>query len=86
MNLQQALSRATSDLLGNEALTIENFIDGQFVSCANYIDSFDPSTGHPWALVPDSGQVEVDQAVEAAQKTFNRSLIGYYYVVRLSLW
>ena len=73
MNLQQALSHATSELLGKEALITENFIDGQFVSCANYIDSIDPSTGQPWALIPDSGQTEVNQAVQGAQKAFARS-------------
>jgi len=57
---------------------VENFINGEFVSDNNNnnnneqkkIPSYDPSTGEVWALIPDSGSIEVDLAVEAAEKSF----------------
>jgi acyl-CoA reductase-like NAD-dependent aldehyde dehydrogenase len=55
-----------------ELLTLENFIDGKFVPCAQHIDSYDPSTGKPYARVPDSGNKEIDLAVKAAKKAFPR--------------
>ena len=53
-----------------ELLTLQNFIDGKFVPCAQYIDSYDPSTGKPHARVPDSDNKEIDTAVQAAKKAF----------------
>ena len=55
-----------------DLLTLENFIDGKFVACSQHIDSYDPSTGKPHARVPDSGDEEIDQAVQAAKKAFPR--------------
>lgn len=40
-------------------LMLENFIDGKFVPCNSYIDSYDPSTGEVYCRVPDSGKEEV---------------------------
>ena len=53
-----------------ELLALENFIDGKFVPCAQYIDSYDPSTGKLHARVPDSDKKEIDSAVQAAKKAF----------------
>ena len=53
-------------------LKIQNYIGGQFLECDQYMDSYDPSTGLAHALVPDSGKKEVDLAVEAAKKAFQR--------------
>lgn len=53
-------------------LQVENFIDGEFVSSAHYIDSYDPSTGKTHAKVPDSDNKEIDLAVQAAKKAFPR--------------
>ncbi|KAK3087605.1 hypothetical protein FSP39_008279 [Pinctada imbricata] len=49
---------------------LQNFIDGEFVECTTYIDSYDPSTGEVWAKIPDSGEPEVNAAVDAATKAF----------------
>ncbi|XP_054871781.1 2-aminomuconic semialdehyde dehydrogenase [Amphiprion ocellaris] len=51
-------------------LVLENFIGGKFISCQNHIESFDPSTGEIYCLVPDSGPQEVDVAVAAAKEAF----------------
>lgn len=42
-----------------ELLMLENFIDGKFLPCHSYIDSYDPSTGEVYCKVPDSGKEEV---------------------------
>lgn len=49
---------------------LENFIDGQFLPTASYIESYDPSTGEHYLNIPDSGAEEVQKAVEAARKAF----------------
>ncbi|XP_033847001.1 2-aminomuconic semialdehyde dehydrogenase [Periophthalmus magnuspinnatus] len=51
-------------------LVLENFIGGDFVSCAKHLDSYDPSTGEVYCKVPDSGPEEVEAAVRAAKKAF----------------
>ncbi|KAG3290290.1 aldehyde dehydrogenase 8 family member A1, transcript variant X3 [Ictidomys tridecemlineatus] len=53
-----------------ELLMLENFIDGKFLPCHSYIDSYDPSTGEVYCKVPDSGKEEIEVAVEAARKAF----------------
>ncbi|XP_015267744.1 PREDICTED: aldehyde dehydrogenase family 8 member A1 isoform X2 [Gekko japonicus] len=52
------------------ALILENYIGGQFVPCASYLDSYDPSIGEVYCKVPDSGKEEVEAAVKAAQNAF----------------
>lgn len=49
---------------------LQNFIDGQFVSCNRHIDSYNPATGEVHLKIPDSGKEEVDKAVDAANKAF----------------
>ena len=51
-------------------LKAENFIDGQFETTLNYLDSYEPATGKVWAQIPDSDETVVDKAVKAAQKAF----------------
>ncbi|KAM9354998.1 2-aminomuconic semialdehyde dehydrogenase-like [Pholidichthys leucotaenia] len=51
-------------------LVVENFIGGKFVSCQEFIDSYDPSTGEVYCKVPDSGKEEVEAAVTAAKEAF----------------
>ncbi|XP_053880234.1 2-aminomuconic semialdehyde dehydrogenase isoform X2 [Malaclemys terrapin pileata] len=51
-------------------LVLENFINGKFVPCPSYIDSYDPSTGDVYCRVPDSGKEEVEVAVTAARDAF----------------
>ena len=53
-------------------LVLENYINGKFVPCGAHIDSYDPSTGKVYCKVPDSGQKEVEMAVKAANKAFER--------------
>ncbi|XP_023344685.1 aldehyde dehydrogenase family 8 member A1 isoform X2 [Eurytemora carolleeae] len=53
-----------------EILMVENFIGGDFISSAKHIDSFNPATGEVWALIPDSGAHQVNEAVAAAEKAF----------------
>ncbi|XP_077568168.1 2-aminomuconic semialdehyde dehydrogenase [Stigmatopora nigra] len=49
---------------------LENYIGGQFVPCADHLDSYDPSTGEVYCKVPDSGPPEVEAAVHAAKEAF----------------
>ncbi|XP_077632184.1 2-aminomuconic semialdehyde dehydrogenase isoform X2 [Crocuta crocuta] len=58
-------------MAGTKALlTLENFINGKFVPCDSYIDSYDPSTGEVYCRVPNSGKEEIEAAVEAARAAF----------------
>ena len=50
--------------------TIENFINGEFISKEISLDVFDPSRGLIYAKAPDSDIKEVELAVEAAEKAF----------------
>ena len=59
---------------GDDLLVLENFIDGKFIPFSKHIDSYNPSTGKVYCKVPDSGKDEVDLAVEAAKKAFERSV------------
>lgn len=51
---------------------IENFIGGTFQppTSKQYLDKVDPSTGEVFAHVPDSGPLDVVNAIGAAQKAF----------------
>ena len=49
---------------------IENFIDGKFVKCSNYMDSTNPATGKVWAHIPDGTDDDVNKAVVAAKIAF----------------
>ncbi|CAL1546061.1 unnamed protein product [Lymnaea stagnalis] len=50
--------------------TIDNFIDGEFCTTDDYLESYDPSTGQVWAKVANSSPKDVDKAVQAAEKAF----------------
>lgn len=49
---------------------LQNFIDGQFVSCSRHIDSYNPATGEVHLKIPDSDKEDVEKAVDAANKAF----------------
>jgi aminomuconate-semialdehyde/2-hydroxymuconate-6-semialdehyde dehydrogenase len=51
---------------------LQNFINGTYVPPKNgqYIDNFEPATGQVYALIPDSDEEDVVDAVEAAEKAF----------------
>jgi aminomuconate-semialdehyde/2-hydroxymuconate-6-semialdehyde dehydrogenase len=53
-------------------LKIQNYINGQLIEPIGkqYIDNYDPSTGKVYSLLPDSDELDVLQAVEAAKKAF----------------
>jgi acyl-CoA reductase-like NAD-dependent aldehyde dehydrogenase len=55
---------------------VQNFINGEFIDCKDRLDSFNPATGEVWATIPDSGEEEVNSAVEAANKAFP----GYHHI------
>ena len=65
--------RGDSDLL-----RVKNFIDGDFVYCDAVIESIEPATAQVWALIPDSGEKEVENAVSAASRAFVRSFYIQY--------
>ena len=45
---------------------IKNYINGELVNPAsgNYIDNYNPATGEIYSLIPDSGNDDVETAVE----------------------
>lgn len=49
---------------------IENFIDGQFRSAANWLDNVDPAIGEVYSQLPDSSEEELEAAVAAADRAF----------------
>ena len=52
------------------AMELLNFIDGEFVACGDYLDSYNPATGEVHLQVPDSGKEEVEKAAQAALRAF----------------
>ena len=62
-------SRGAASLARYEHL----YIGGQWVAPQDggQIESIDPSTGKPWALVAYGGKRDVDRAVAAAREAFN---------------
>ena len=51
-------------------LELENFIDGKLVACDRHLDSHNPATGEVVLKIPDSGEAEVQRAVDAATRAF----------------
>lgn len=51
-------------------MRLSNFIGGAFLAPVDgqYLDNFNPSTGEKYGEIPDSTQVDVQMAIEAAQK------------------
>lgn len=51
---------------------IENYIGGKLTAPAsgNYLENFDPATGAPYSLIPDSDGADVDLATTAASMAF----------------
>jgi aminomuconate-semialdehyde/2-hydroxymuconate-6-semialdehyde dehydrogenase len=52
---------------------IRSFIDGEFVEpvFGKYIDDIEPATGKAYSLVADSDEMDVEQAVAAAERAFS---------------
>ena len=56
--------------------TYQTYIDGRWIDAASgkTFETCDPYTGQPWALIPECDKVDVDQAVDAASRAFERVL------------
>ena len=54
--------------------TYQTYIDGGWIDAASgkTFQTCDPYTGQPWALIPECDKVDVDQAVDAASRAFER--------------
>src|SRR5215469_684960 len=54
--------------------TYQTYIDGRWIDAASgkTFETYDPYTGQPWALIPECDKVDVDQAVDAASRAFER--------------
>src|ERR1700731_4607193 len=54
--------------------TYQTYIDGRWIDAASGkpFEPCDPFTGQPWALIPECDKVDVDQAVGAASRAFER--------------
>jgi aminomuconate-semialdehyde/2-hydroxymuconate-6-semialdehyde dehydrogenase len=52
--------------------TLANYIDGEFCAPAdgNYLDNYEPATGHVYSRVPSSDSTDVEHAVAAAVRAF----------------
>jgi len=57
-----------------ELQTYQTYIDGQWrnASSGKHFKSEDPYTGEPWALIPECGAEDVDLAVEAAYRAWDK--------------
>ena len=51
---------------------LRNFINGAYCAplIGQYIDNYEPATGHVYSLIPNSGEADVQLAVDAAEKAF----------------
>ena len=58
--------------MAQEQVVLYNFINGEFVTPKEYIDSYDPSVGEVYAKIPDSDSDDVCQAVKAAKEAFKK--------------
>ena len=57
-----------------ELARYQMLIDGKWVSASDgkTFESINPTTGKPWALVPEATADDVDRAVQAADRAFNK--------------
>ena len=53
-------------------MKIQNYINGEFVNPVsnNWIDNYNPTKGEIYGQIPNSNEVDVEKAVEAAEKAF----------------
>lgn len=52
------------------------YIGGREVPCDREMESLNPFTGKPWAVVPDAFETDVDKAVAAAREAFDEGPWG----------
>lgn len=48
----------------------QNYIDGTFRDGETWFDSIDPATGDAWARMPEASELDVEDAVQAADRAF----------------
>ncbi len=68
------ISRAPDQAAGSDLARYERlFINGAWVSPEDggVMESIDPATGRPWAMVAYGGRQDIDRAVEAARAAFD---------------
>ncbi|RWS02476.1 aldehyde dehydrogenase family 8 member A1-like protein [Dinothrombium tinctorium] len=53
-----------------KVVEIKNYINGRFVPSEKHFESLNPATTEVCALIPDSDENEIDEAVDAAKKAF----------------
>lgn len=46
------------------------YIDGEFTDCAGALETLDPATGEPWAVIAMADAEDTNRAVEAAARAF----------------
>lgn len=65
---------------------IQNFINGEFVKPQNnaFMDNYDPSTGQVYSQLPESDELDVVFAIQAAKKAFEKW--SKYTAEERSLW
>jgi acyl-CoA reductase-like NAD-dependent aldehyde dehydrogenase len=53
---------------------LRNFINGEYVppNSGEFLENFDPSTGEVYSLVPDSDALDMVQAIQSANKAFDK--------------
>ena len=51
----------------------KHYINGQFSNGSRQIESLNPASGKPWAIVPEATEDDVNQAVEAAENALFNS-------------
>jgi acyl-CoA reductase-like NAD-dependent aldehyde dehydrogenase len=60
--------------MSEQLRSFEQYIDGEWMASegGGTMESVDPFTGKPWAVLPDSSAADVDAAVGAAREAFDR--------------
>ena len=53
---------------------LKNYINGALTTpySNNYINDYNPATGEVFTMLPDSGEEDVQLAVESAEKAFDK--------------
>jgi len=66
--------RQRSRTFYEKAIDIQNYIDGKFEKVKNEFNSYNPALNRVNAYIPNSTEEDVNRAVIAAKKAFERYL------------